>query len=293
MHAVIPTHDPDPARLEAAVVSTLRVPGMSRVWVVDDGSARPIERNSVLSDARVTMLRQENAGPSSARNAGLDAACASSPRADAVVLLDDDDELIADGVQAMLRLADQLGASAVVSAREQVYASSVGVRTEPKPVPSEWADRVLPRAGDVFTPISLFGASGCLVAGPALRAGVRFDADLWIGEDRDLLRRCADAGPIGVCAEPSVRVTMHDGGSNLSGPAHLERRVRDHLVLMGRHYEPVDDDVWKSATLWLVNQCAKAGRSQQAKPLAAACAQRGWPIPFKTRARLWAKGRRA
>ncbi len=293
LHAVIPTHDPDPAGLNAAVGSAVRVAGMSRVWVVDDGSARPIERGSVLTDARVTMLRQENAGPSSARNAGLDAACGSSVRADAVVLLDDDDELVAEGVGAMVSLAEQLGASAVVSAREQVYRSVDGERTEMKPVPSEWADRVLPRAGAVFTPIGLFGASGCLVAGPALRAGVRFDGDLWIGEDRDFLRRCADAGPIGVCAQLAVRVTMHDDGSNLSGLAHLERRVRDHLVLLGRHYEPVDDGVWEAATLWLVNRCAKAGFPESAKLLAAECSQRGWSIPLKTRARLWARGKRA
>ncbi len=291
LHAVIPTHDPDPARLEAAVGSAVRVPGMSRVWVVDDGSARPIEQSSVLTDTRVTLLRQENAGPSSARNAGLEAACELSPRADAVVLLDDDDELIADGVGAMLRLADELGASAVVAAREQVYRSADGERTEVKAVPSEWADRALPRAGDVFTPISLFGASGCLVAGPALRAGVRFDVDLWIGEDRDFLRRCAGTGPIGVCAQQALRYTKHGRGeANLTGSAHLARRVKDHLTLLDRHYEASHDGIWKEATVWLLNQIAKNSSGLEAKPLLEACAHRGWRLPLKTRWRLKVKG---
>ncbi len=297
LHAVIPTHNAPADRLSRAIASVLACDLVERVWVVDDGSEEPLgvdmscdRLNKLLADERVEVLVQANSGPSAARNAGLDAAHRES--ADAVLMLDDDDELIASSVPAILQLAGRLGASAVVSGREHVWAADG--RTELRPVPAAWADAALPDCSDVFTPIGLFGASGCLVAGPALRAGVggaggvRFDPDLWHGEDRDFLRRCCAHGPIGVCSEIALRVSMHEKDAhNLCSSEYFSRRVRDHLVLMDRHYESSHEAQWREATLWLVNQIAKArGETTSADELLAACARRHWKVPMKTRARL-------
>lgn len=290
LHAVIPTHNAPAERLRRAIASVLACDLVERVWVVDDGSDVPVEvlgavgspLGELLVDERVEVLVQANSGPSAARNTGLD----SAGDVDAVLLLDDDDELIASSVRAILELADGLGASAVVSGREHVWAADG--RTETRPVPAAWADAALPDGSDVFTPIGLFGASGCLVADPALREGVRFDREVWHGEDRDFLRRCSAHGPIGVCSEIALRVSMHEKEArNLCSSEHLSRRVRDHLVLMNRHYESSHEAQWREATLWLVNQISKArGETTSADELLAACARRRWKVPMKTRARL-------
>lgn len=276
MEAVIPVCNGRPEWLCAAVESVLACPGVVRVVVVDDGSDPPARIEGM--DGRVLVVRQLNAGPSAARNAGLD-----RTEAEWVLLLDADDAAMPAGVGAMVRLAARLGAAAVVAAREEVSPDG-GSRV--RPAPPEWAGRVLPTVGDVFRPISLFGASGCLIHRRVLSAGVRFDEDLRIGEDRDFLRRAAGVGPIAVCGEPAVRVRIHVGAANLTSARHLDRRVRDHLILLERWGRTEAEPHLRAATVWLVNAASKTGVDARCwGSLVAACRARGWPVPLKARLR--------
>lgn len=66
-----------------------------------DGSAEIVEK-FILKDPRVRLLRQENAGASSARNAGYMAA-----QADYVTFVDADDEISADFLEVLLTAAER------------------------------------------------------------------------------------------------------------------------------------------------------------------------------------------
>ncbi|MGJ5609143.1 glycosyltransferase family 2 protein, partial [Micrococcus luteus] len=72
---VIPTYNDSPDHLRQAVSSALNQTHPSvEVIVVDDGSAVPVSSALIRSDDRLRVIRQQNAGPAAARNAGLAAA---------------------------------------------------------------------------------------------------------------------------------------------------------------------------------------------------------------------------
>lgn len=295
LDVVIPTRDAletgdGAARLGRAVASARGVverAGGGRVVVVDDGSARAVEGHEAVRGAEV-LRRAEGGGPSAARNEGLARTTGAW-----VALLDDDDELLAEGVLAAVALAERLGegTGAVVSARVEVREGMERLRS----APAEWVGRTLARAGDVFRPIGLFGASGVVLRGAVVRS-VGFDEGLWIGEDRDYLRRVAGAGwGVAVNAEASVRVTLREEG-NLSSFAHLSRRAGDHAALLERWWDEDSADHLREATRWLIGRCAKAGVDRASwETLTAAARARGIRVGWKARARraLGGKGGRA
>ena len=84
---VIPTYNDSPDHLRQAVNSVLhQTHPQVEVIVVDDGSAVPVPSGLSGDDDRVRVIRQRNAGPAAARNAGLAAASG-----DLVSFLDGDD----------------------------------------------------------------------------------------------------------------------------------------------------------------------------------------------------------
>jgi len=279
---VIPAFNPSADYLSRAVRSALAVPGLHRC-IIDNGSTRPFERPEGVLDTRIEIIRQENTGPSGGRNTGIEAS-----QADMIILLDHDDELLPKGVNAMIALTEKLDAVACIAARYE--RGGLGF-TKPKEVPSEWANKALPRAGEVFRPIAIFGASGVLITRKLIQAGVRFDPELRIGEDRDFLRRAADVGPIAVCSSSALMVQLYGGNDNLSSMANLDRRIADHLKLVTRHYHRDDDAHWREATRWLINAASKNPVSDASWASLVACAKsRRWPVPIKcTLRRLFKK----
>lgn len=268
---VIPTFNAPPERLAAAVRSARACAGVSRVIVVDDGSSPP-----ATSPGGCEIIRQANAGPSAARNRGIDDSTAGW-----IVFLDDDDELIPAGVGAMIELAEKLDAIGGVAARFERRGQSV----RRKDVPPGWAGKPLPHWSDVMRPLAIFGASGLLLSRRAADEGLRFDPDLRIGEDREFLARVARAGPIAVGGEPALTVALRDE-DNLSSAAHLSRRIRDHAQIVERFRDPMCEAHLRDATVWLANQAAKAGVDEGAwRAIVALMHARGWTVPLKARAR--------
>lgn len=273
---VIPTFNAPAARLAAAVASARACDGVSRVIVVDDGSD-----HAALVPESCELIRQSNAGPSAARNRGIEASDAPW-----IVFLDDDDELIPAGVSAMIAIAEKLGAIAGVAAR---FERRGGVLRR-KDVPEEWAGKLLPHWSDVLRPIAIFGASGLLVSRRAIEGGTRFDVDLRIGEDREFLSRVGKLGPIAVSGETALMVALRDEG-NLSSPAQLARRIRDHVAIAERFGEAECAAHLREATTWLVNAAAKARVDQASwRTLVSLMQTRGWPMPLKARVRRMFRG---
>lgn len=251
---IIPTWQTPPHVLERAINSALATPDVARVLVIDDGSNPPATLTT--DDPRVELIHQANAGPSAARNTGLDRA-----QGDWILLLDDDDELIPEAVSDVVALAISLGAVATVVGRIRVVpAAPPSPGSErPQPAPSEWAGKLLPSPADVFRPITLFNASGTLLARAALPETLRYDTTLKIGEDREFLRRVAERGPIAVASTLAVRAGANggEGSARLTSEAHLARRAQDHLKLMDRWLDHESEPHFREATRWLLNAMSK------------------------------------
>ena len=253
LHAIVTTFNPVPSLLERAVVSALRTPGVERLTIVDDGSLAPVA--DPTGDSRVEVVRQANAGPSAARNAGLDRS-----RGDFAVLLDDDDEFIAEGVTRAVELARSMDAAGALVGRIEARADGTERRRE---APPEWAGRAMPRPGDAFRPIQLFNASGTIVARRAIERGLRYDTSLWVVEDREFIRRLADVGPIAVAPGFAVRAGVRPGGERLTSAANLVRRARGHEAMMAKWLDTESEAHFRELTLWLLNAMSKAGLARE------------------------------
>ena len=278
---VIPAYNPHADALAMTIARLLLMPQAERILVVDDGSHPPLSAHSgPLSAQRVTLIRQENAGVSEARNSGLEVAARFGKP---VVLLDADDFPLS-GLADALRMLENKGAAAVVSAR--VERDPIGNDRE-RPVPSEWAGNAISAPGDVFRPIALFGASGAVVHPRAIDAGVRFDPKLTHGEDRDFLRKAAELGPIAVNPVPALRVTLHpETAGNLTSKAHDAKRARSLAALAHRWADETSTHHFKASATWLTNRVARTGGSQEAwTTLMRMHKEQGWSVPLKARLR--------
>lgn len=290
---IVLTHNRPLPMLQRAIRSGLGVlehcgGAGGRVIVVDNASSPPVRADDIKvvsppdAETKVVLIRNEPPkgleGPSHGRNAGLD-----SSRAPWVVLLDDDDELIPEGVFAAMRCAEKHQAVGALVARVNLLPDGTQVQ---KPAPAEWADGPLPSPAEVFRPIALFGASGLIVSRRAIDHGVRFDPALAIGEDRDFIHALAMLGPVVVSSAPALRVTIHASAGNLSGASHMARRIRDHVTILDRYPDAACQAHLREATRWLVNAAARSRVDEQSwSRLLAACAARGWPIGLKPRFR--------
>ncbi len=278
---LIPARDADPADLDRAVRSALGVAGPGHVVVIDDASSPPLDLGGLAPGVR--LVRSEvHLGVSAARNLAIEHASS-----DLLLFLDADDVLLRAGVRSMVALLARAGAVAGVAARHELRRPNPGEapRLRLRPVPAEWADSILPTPADAFRPIAIFGSSGLLV-----RRGVpdlRFDPDLEIGEDRDLVARLARHGPVVLSADPALVVTLHGrGGANLTSDRRLERRIRDHLVLMARHFDHASAQHFGEATRWLINRASRARVGDEAwNALLRAARDRRLPVPLKARLR--------
>ncbi len=259
----------------------LLMPQAERIIVVDDGSHPPLSSHAgPLSAVRVTLIRQENAGVSAARNTGIEAAA----RFGRPIALLDADDFPLPGLVDALRMLETSNASAVVSARtERDHAGNERER----PAPSEWAGGRIGAPGDVFRPIALFGASGVIVHAGTIAKGVRFDPKLTHGEDRDFLRKAADFGAIAVNPVPALRVTLHPGGAgNLTSAAHDASRARSLAALTNRWSDETSAHHFRASAAWLTNRVARTGGSAEAwAALVRLHKDQGWPVPVKARLR--------
>ncbi|MEM1331369.1 MAG: glycosyltransferase family 2 protein [Planctomycetota bacterium] len=262
-----------------AVRSALGLFGLRQIIVVDDGSAEPLTEDDLGGPhGRVRLLRQTNGGVSSARNAALDQV--SGGDAAWCVFLDADDELTEELPAA---LAEAGGATAVVmvGGRDEVLKTGP---VKPRPAPEEWAGRTLPSPAEVFRPIHLFSTTGAAIRRELVADGLRFDPELAIGEDRDLLRRAAASGPTFVSSRRVVLYHRDEASEHLSGPKHADRRVRDFVRIVGKHLDVDAARYFEPQAARLAKFHARHGRDADAwRALTDLCRAQGWSIPLKAK----------
>ena len=285
--AVVPVFN-QRALLPRAVASLRRDAAIARVIVVDDGSTDGSVEALDATNDRMIVLRQENAGPAAARNRGVEEALRRSTQG-AVLFLDADDEFEPGAGTAMLAgLQSHPTAAVVVGARHERTASETGLGRLVAP-PEAWANRPLANRADILRPQPFFGASGMLVARRVFEMGIRFDEAMRVGEDRDFAYRAAGRGPALVIDRPVLRVTIHEGGANLTGPDHVERWVADHLRLVRRHgRDPGASGPLREQTNWILGHAsrvlAKRGRRLERevwREMLAVYRERGWGRPWR------------
>jgi glycosyltransferase involved in cell wall biosynthesis len=280
---IIPTFNDGPP-LAQAIDSALALGEHVHVIVIDDGSTPPA---TVIPSPRVHLIAQANAGPSVARNTGLDFA-ATLP-INWVIFLDADDQLL-PGVLDTINLAQQHSWVCALSARREVRASTSGTDIITfRKAPPEWEGKVLPNPGDVWRPIFIFGTTGVVIHRRVIDAGLRFDTRIRHGQDREFLRRVAAFGPLGISPHESVRYTLRGDGENVSGRKHLATRTRDFVIMMDQWCDDACRHHWQEASVWLLNQLSKHSRDQAAfANLASAMQRHHLRIPLKPRLRwLW------
>ena len=205
------------ARYLPAAVASVRAQhcgGSVDCLVVDDGSTD--ETAAVASRLDVTVIRQGNAGVSAARNAGLAAA-----RADLVVFLDADDELLPDAIDAELVALDaHPDAAAVVGRCLPIDAEGRAVACEYQDVDAgnlyrEW----LPR-NFVWTP----GAA--LFRRAPLEAIGGFPIPLGPAADYAVYLRLARTSRVVFLPRPLVRYRQHDASMSRDPALMLRATLR-------------------------------------------------------------------
>ena len=180
------------------------------IIVIDDGSTDDgPKRVRAISDPRIRLLRQANAGVSIARNRGIELA-----KGDFVLFLDADDRYLPDFLATIVRLVDHFP-SAAMYATGYFRFQNDGSRCI-TPVSSELKSK----EGLVKD----FYAAWCKSAffytvSLAIRREVfadrdmRFPAGEGLGEDQDLWFRIAERYPVAYAKSPLVEYRMNVQGS--------------------------------------------------------------------------------
>jgi glycosyltransferase involved in cell wall biosynthesis len=223
---IIPTYNRE-AELERVLSALEKQEGQHafEVFVVDDGSADGTSQ--VLSKQRLfplTSLRQDNAGPAAARNAGIRQA-----RGDVVIFIDDD--VIPDSNLILEHLDTQASRRGVV----------IGALRPPRtrqPAWAEWECQTLARQYELMlagvfapTPRQFYTANASVPRKSLLQAGL-FDADFKRAEDVEIAYRLQDLGLPFTFNDRAI--VQHDTPRSFCAWSAIAESYGHHDVLMWR-----------------------------------------------------------
>jgi succinoglycan biosynthesis protein ExoU len=214
------------ATLERAVRSALAQPCVAQVCIVDDGSSdgtRRVAEYLAASDTRVTLLVQENAGPSAARNAAIDTV--GSPW---IAILDADDYMLGERLAALH--AHAAGADFIADALVRVAgdAPPPPIKSELSPIRLGFEDFVLGNLGARTGPLDLGYLKPMFRREFLEQHQLRYRDDMRLGEDYELYARALVLGARFLTCGPAGYISVERSGS--LSKAHSEadlQRLRD------------------------------------------------------------------
>jgi glycosyltransferase involved in cell wall biosynthesis len=250
------------------------------VILVDDGSSLDLAPWVATRDSRVRYVRQDNRGPSAARNRGIDLA-----RGDYVAFLDSDDRFLPGKLQRQLATM-ALHPEVLLSHTSYERIAQAG---EPLDVVSSgcFSGRVYP---DLYAGCPVH-TSTVMVRRAALGPGVRFDETVRIAEDILLWARFAKHGPILGIDEPLSQVRRHPRNAALD-PASQIVGLGNLLTLGVRRDPALPWVVRQQLTRRLYGYMAFMYQQQGRRGRAAVCRTRAalaWPFdarPIRGAARM-------
>jgi len=197
---IIPVYNAD-RYLEACLASALCQSVTDiEVIAIDDGStdeSPAILEKAARTDARLTVLQQANAGPSVARNRGLELA-----RGEHILFLDADDLLLEGGLEALIADQERSGADLTIGQFQKfdLNGNEIGGFVPCEPGPANTYDRVNLAIAYLREPnrhLTFAYSWGRLFKTDVMRrAGVRFDESMRSYEDVkfnfDYLQHCTN-----------------------------------------------------------------------------------------------------
>ena len=176
-----------------------------RLFVVDDGSGdrgpAVVER---FRDPRISLLRQANAGPARARNAGIAAG-----RADWIALLDADDLWTPDHLAELERLRRQFPEAVLIGTAYERWDGQM-TQTASQAV-AERRARIIRYFDEVARGHSPFFTSSAAISRSAVAAVGPFQPAM-VGEDMDMWARLALHGPVAASSRRTVLYRVSTGG---------------------------------------------------------------------------------
>ncbi|MCB1876753.1 MAG: glycosyltransferase family 2 protein [Chromatiales bacterium] len=242
--AVVPSYNNAPY-LPAAIGSIRsQVPAVSEIIVVDDGSTDDTARVIAQLGDGIRYLRQDNSGPSAARNRGL-----AQARGDWIAFLDADDQWTQDKLEKQLKALQrhpELGLIAGDMAEIDLSGTIITPSVLAKHHLQERFQALdgAPAENPVASLLEKnFIPTGTVLARRALlmEAG-GFPEDIRFGEDLALWVRVAAKAPITCLADRLMLRLQH--GANLTGSN--ERMVND-LVRVARYLRETEPEGLRSA----------------------------------------------
>lgn len=230
MSVIVPTRN-RPERLVSTLERLLGQRGVEpteyELIVVDDGSAPPITGDGLGAERDLKVLRLEGSGPSSARNAGANAA-----RGELLVFVDDDMQVVPEF------LASHWEAHAAWPSALQVGLNRLTESATARPFGrfrQELEDQVMPaEAGPVEAPNFCTAANMAIEREIFERLG-GFDPSLSTGEDQDLALRHSDRGGE-IVFVAAARAVHNDAAEGLSGYLRRAEIYMEELVRFGEHH---------------------------------------------------------
>ena len=214
---VIPLYNKGPY-IEATVASVLAQSDPDfEIVVVDDGSTdRGPDLVAGLSDPRIRLIRQANAGVSAARNQGIQAS-----RGAFVAFLDGDDLYHPECLARLRALHAQFPQAAVLGGREQRLAHADMAGHQFSSLPAHLPCRIVDNLPAEFLRVGLpFSSSSVAVSRQLLSSlPFAFPPGESMGEDLDLWFRLAERGPIALI-DAQIAVYRVGIASSLMGSFH-------------------------------------------------------------------------
>ncbi len=279
--------------LDRAIKSALAQPEAAEVCVVDDGSIDDTAARAQAwadADGRVIVIRQpRNAGPASARNAGI--AATSAPW---IGVLDADDYLLSGRLAALLAVAAEADFIADTLIRVKDRELPLGVSTPLSPIKIDLETFLLGDLGRSRDQLN-FGFLKPLMRRSFLRdKGLRYNEDMRLGEDFDLYARALAhgarfllGGPAGyVSVEREGSLSKAHGSTELAAHRDNHRDIsairqlsRGEARALRQHWDFVDRRLqWsrfaEASKAGDVRRALSAFRSPQASLFVAQCALR-------------------
>jgi len=233
--AVIPAYNAE--RYIKRAIASVRAQSypVTSLVVVDDGSTD--QTSTVVRDLGedIHLVRQGNAGPSAARNRGVE-----HSSADLVAFLDADDEWLPHTIERLVQAFVRYPEAALVTAdasiideRGGLIAKSRFARYGLADQVAEWAGKPVRDALAALMRTNFVGTSVVALRRQVFRELAGFRTDVRYGEDLELWARIAARYAVVCLAEPLGLYRSHPGNSTKATEALLRDLVRVSEIVRG------------------------------------------------------------